>query len=394
MAISSLPSSGGYISLQRTITTSGWVDFGDPRLITFILAGGGGGGGGGANTTGTGGGGGGGGGGVIAGKLFIGGRIYIQIGAGGTAGLSGQTSSITRAGNGGHSYIGIPYAVSNDATATGMYWIAAGGGIGGGNGTSNASGVQAESAKTSLDSTGIPSVTGYTSPNSVTIGCSGGGGGGGASGAGNGTPTQANANYYPNVGTQLYALGLQGWANNDMRYFGGASGASAQGNYIGSMFGIDWTDFPGNIQSPTSATYTAPWTLWTTGASNNTAAHRGGDGGSTVNQPIGLNGTGGLFTGAGGGGGMENAMSGSGGGSSLNRGGESSRMFASATTYGGGGGAGILGRGADGIIRVNGTTGGAGGAGGFGGGGGGGAQCNTTGGAGSAGGQGALALFW
>jgi hypothetical protein len=396
MAISALPSSGASISLQRVITTSGWIDLGDPRLIHFVLAGGGGGGGGGASNTGYGGGGGGGGGGAIAGKLFIGGRVYVQIGAGGTAGAAGATTANTRAGVGGNSYLGIPFTVSNSADASGMYWIAGIGGAGGANGTSSPSGADADIVRISLDATGRPSVTGYTSPNTIVIGSGPGRGGGGGYGSGNGNGSGDNSSYYPNVAGSnngAYSLILHGWANNDMRWFSGPSGTSVQQSWQG-ISGLNWTDFPIGLFNPGSGTYQAPWSLWTSGQSANGGTCYGGNGGSTVNQPVGLNGTQGMFTGAGGGGSSQSYMSGSGGGGAFNRGGESSRMFGNATNYGGGGGAGILRPGSNGIIAVNGSTGGKGGDGGLGGGGGGGSQCNSTGVSGGVGGQGALTLFW
>jgi hypothetical protein len=393
MAISSLPSSGSSIVLQRTITTSGWIDLGDPRLIHFVLAGGGGGGGGGSGSE-QGGGGGGGCGGAIAGKLFIGGRVYVQIGAGGTAGAANQTGNNTRAGNGGNSYLGVPYTISNDAAASGMYWIAGIGGMGGANGTTGTA-ADAEASRISLDATGRPSVTGYTAPNIVSIGSGPGAGGGGGNASSNGNSSSAIGTYYPNVAggnNSAYSLVLQGWANNDMRWFSSPSGTSVQQTYNG-ILGINWTDFPMGLFNPGSGSYQTPWTLWTSGNCSSTGPV-GGGGGTFANQPVGTNGAGGLFTGSGGGGARAERMSGSGGGGSFYRGGESSRMFGSATNYGGGGGAGILRPGSDGLPGINGSTGGVGGAGGFGGGGGGGGQANTTGAVGGVGGQGALALFW
>jgi len=394
MAVTSFPSSNGSLSLQRTITTSGWVDLGDPRLIYFVLAGGGGGGGGSANFTSYGGGGGGGGAGAVAGRLFIGGKVYVQIGAGGTAGAAGATGVGTYGGTGGNSYLGVPYQVSNSAAASGMYWIGAVGGNGGANGSTAALPNPSATGRASLDATGRPSVTGYTAINTVSIACGGGKGGGGGSADGNGNWGNDASSYYPNVNKNEYALTLTGWANNDMRYFAGASATANQGTYVGGIFGIDWTEQRANFQNPTSATYSAPYTLWTTGTSAEKSLADGGTGGSLQNQPVGLNGVGGLFTGGGGGGSSTDYMSGSGGHSSMSRGGESSRMFGNATNYGGGGGAGILKSGSDGIVAVSGSTGGKGGDGGFGGGGGGGSQCNSTGVTGGVGGQGALALFW
>lgn len=394
MAISALPSSGASISLQRTITTSGWVDLGDPKLIHFVLAGGGGGGGGGSSSS-QGGGGGGGCGGAVAGKLFIGGRVYVHIGAGGTAGAANQSANNTRAGNGGNSYLGVPWTVSNDAAASAMYWIGGVGGMGGANGTTG-SGSDAAQVNISLNTTGLPSITGYNSPNTVAIGCGPGAGGGGGNSGGNGSSSGAASTYYPNVGgsnSAAYALVLQGWANNDMRWFSSPNGTSVQQTYQG-IVGINWTDFhAGNLFNPGSSTFGMPWTLWTNGNCASTGPV-GGTGGTFANQPIGTNGAGGMFTGSGGGAGRESQQSGSGGGSNFNRGGESSRMFGGATDRGGGGGAGILRSGSDGVVAVNGTTGGVGGAGGLGGGGGGGGQSHTNGAVGGVGGQGALALFW
>ena len=395
MAISALPTAGP-ISLQRTITTSGWVDLGDPRLIHVILAGGGGGGGAGSNSSYTGGGGGGGGGGAIAGKLFIGGRVYVHIGAGGTAGAIG---SGTLAGDGGNSYLGVPWAQQPDmADGSSMYWIGAVGGKGGCGGNSVSGTATAGAPRASLNTTGLPSIAGYNSVNYapvVSIGCAGSNGGGGGSTAGNGGNGGGISTYYPNVNTNVYPAILQGWANNDMRNFAGSSATTVAQNILGnSMFGIDWTDLPGNFQNPTNGTFAVPYTLWTAASADTLGRANGGTGGSTVNQPHGASGQGGWFTGGGGGGAVAESISGAGGGSNLNRGGESGRQFSNSTDRGGGGGAGILARGADGIVRVNSTTGGKGGAGGLGGGGGGGSQCNDTGTTGGVGGQGALALFW
>jgi len=395
MTISALPTTGP-ISLQRAITTSGWVDLGDPRLIHFILAGGGGGGGAGSNSTGFGGGGGGGGGGAVAGKLFIGGRVYVHIGAGGTAGAIG---SGLVAGDGGNSYLGVPWAQQADmADGSSIYWIGAVGGKGGCGGNSISGGANANAPRASLNTSGLPTLTGYNSANNppvVTIGCAGSNGGGGGTSGGNGNNGGGIATYYPNTNVSLYPTILQGWANNDMRYFLGSTATTVASNTLGaSMFGINWTDLPGNSFNPGASTFTIPFTLWTNGNVDTLGRANGGTGGSTANQPHGAAGQGGWFTGGGGGGASDSSISGAGGGSNLNRGGESGRQFGHTTDRGGGGGAGILRPGADGIVRVNSNTGGKGGDGGLGGGGGGGSQCNSTGVTGGVGGQGALALFW
>jgi hypothetical protein len=381
------------MSLQRVITSSGWIDLGDPRLFTFILTGGGGGGGAGAADQNYGGGGGGGGAGAVGGRLFLGGRIYVQIGAGGTAGVSANG---TAAGTGGNSYLGVPEDRQGQAgQPSSIKWICAAGGGGGGGGNSVSGTSSVGAARKSLDTTGRPSVTGYTYNPIIFAGCGGSGGATGGTTSSSGAAPSGISTYYPNIYSSTAGYMLDGWINNDLRFFLTSTGTSPDTQYANQGFpGLNFLDMPGRQQQPFTTTISNTVTMWTQGTSSNGSEAIPGGGGSIANQTIGYQGYGAWATGGGGGGGAYDYQSGNGGASWLNRGGESSYANGNTNTYGGGGGAGALKPGSIGGTRT-GTTGGAGGAGGFGGGGGGGGQSGISAvSSGGVGGQGVLALFW
>lgn len=371
MAIGTTPDFDNGVQLRKIITTSGWYDLGAPRRFIAVLAGGG--GGGGASGATNAGGGGGGGAGVLCATLFIGGRVYFQIGAGGTTDTPGNSS-----------YMLWPQSNQDNGASSGIYLggIAAGGG-GAGGGTSGV-------GRSSIPSDNRPTITGYfLSGSYLTAGDGGSSGGGGSR-----TSVTNNATFAKNINGSGVAPYINNWVNNSMYYYAGSGGTSVSDTLFNSgyMPGVDPFSSTGLSLVGTSTSYGLPNSLWTNQTVGATGRAYGGAGGSS-GAPEAINGNGGMFAGGGGGGAGTGSYSGAGGSGAFYRGGEGAWQLGS-VLYAGSGGAGIAGPGATSALgtSANGATGGAGGLGG--GGGGGGKSGTATSGSGGVGGNGACLIFW
>ena len=393
MGVSTYPdeSTNSGIRVRRVITTSGWIDLGPPRAMTMVLAGGGGGGGG--TQSGqdiSGGGGGGGGAGAIVCQLFVGGRVYISIGAGGAGGVG------TSSGSNGTSSFFMQPGTPSVSPGTNIELVAIKGSFGGRGGygaqSTGQTGLQGHPA---LSNGGAPSLTGYNV--TVSVGDSGGSGGPGAGGGAAASTVGAITSCFPNINNERLVSFLSGWRPNNFVTFDGANATNVNYDFtIQGNFVLNSNPFTNAsiAQNPTNASFAVPRTFWTSGNIGYTPVSTGGIGGYS-GASSGRMGLGGYLTGGGGGGGFTNGgASGQGGSSAMFRGGEGG-MQLGVTNIGGGGGAGVFGAGAVGSTGSGTTTPGNGGAGGVGGGGGGGAQGgHANGGNGGAGGNGICLLYW
>ena len=362
-------SNAGGFGVKATITSSGWYNIGTPRRITMVLTGGG---GGAARGEGSGGGAGGGGGaGAVTGTFFMGGQVYIEIGAGGAGGSVGGSAP----GSGGHSFFMWPAEQVNMANVKQFYGIVAcGGGNGGYSSVNNSNGGQFSSVNPSLSGINF----------NRTFGSSGSSGGRSANGGQN-----TNGQYYPNIVATNYVRTSYNFIPNDIQYFASPTSSTPLGTSMQGMPLLDTTQIKQQFLE-NSATFANPLTMFTTGTVNAAGIAVGGVGNGAA---AGSGGGSGYITGGGGGAGGAGNYSGYGGSSIFYRGGNIT--LASPTAgQSAGGGAGANGPGGDGTAGNSGA-GGTGGNGGSGGGGGGAGGCGTsTNGAGGAGGTGVCILYW
>lgn len=385
MGISTVPNSTEGLTLRQTITTSGWYDLGNPKPITVIIAGGGGGGGGTQTGTTSGGGGGGGGAGAMICKMFIGGRVYVALGAGGIAGVG-----TSQAGLGGNSLFIYPMGRQERGSTVPTTAIKVGGGGYGGYGAQSVGETGGTGAPGLSGGTGI-SLSGYSITTAI-----GDSGSNGASGAGSSTVATNPAgygNFYPNVAQPRLVSTLSGWRTNNLARFDGATTSTI--NFTFPVQNDVFLASDPNDAMPfldeSGSTYAVPKSYFTSGTIAYTGVSTGGTPGSASATQAQGGGSGYLTGGGAGGPAAQNG--GSGGSSVMYRGGLGGFTLG-VTNVGGGGGAGIAGPGANGVTAT-GSGGGFGGNGGLGGGGGGGGQgAKANGSNGGKGGDGACLIYW